>query len=92
MECYHLLFSVSAPVTDMLLTMTTPYNVTSVEPFKPAKLVPLNYFEKRLHFATVATAPEQEASSSQQQSYDGAIPLRINRIDPVSWQFNVYMW
>jgi len=68
----------------MLLTMTTPYYVTSVEPFKPAKLLPLNYFERRLHFATVATASEQEASSSQQQPYDGAIPLHINRIDPVS--------
>jgi len=71
-------------MTDMLLTMTTPCNVTSVEPFKPAKLLPLNYFEKRLHFASVATAPEQEACSSQQRSYDGAIPIHINRIDPVS--------
>lgn len=72
-----------ASITDMLLTLTTPTTVTSMEPFKPANLTPLNWFEKRLHFAMVATS-EQESGSVQGEMYDGAIPIHINRIDPVS--------
>jgi len=72
----------SAPVTDMMLTLTTPTTVTAMEPFKATNLAPLNWFEKRPHFATVATS-EQE-SAAQGQAYNGAIPIRINRIDPVS--------
>ena len=72
-----------ASVTDMLLTMTTPTAVTSMEPFKPANLTPLSWFEKQLHFATIVTTSGQE--SGTQQKYDGAIPIHINGIDPVSF-------
>ena len=78
--CVH----VSACVTDMMLTLTTPTTVTSVEPFKPASLTPLNCFEKRPHFATVAATSGQESDNVQGNTYDGAIPIHINRIDPVS--------
>ena len=73
-----------ASVTDMMLTMTTPTTVTSTEPFKPANLAPLNCFEKRPHFATVAATSEHESDTAQGKTYDGAIPICINRIDPVS--------
>lgn len=72
---------ISAPVTDIMLTLTTPTNVTSTEPFKAANLTPLNWFEKRPHFATAA---EQDSNTVQGKMYDGAIPIHINRIDPVS--------
>ena len=75
---------ISAPVTDMVLTLTTPTTVTSTEPFKPANLTPLNWFEKRPHFATAAATSEQESNTIQGEMYDGAIPIHINRIDPVS--------
>ena len=73
----------SASVTDMILTLKTPATVTSVEPFKAANLAPLNWFEKQPHFATVA-ASEQGSTTAQGQAYNGAIPIRINGIDPVS--------
>lgn len=75
---------ISAVVTDMLLTLTMPTTVTSIEPFKPANLTPLNWFEKQPHFTTVVAASEQKSDSVQGQVYEGAIPIHINRIDPVS--------
>jgi len=69
----------------MLVMLTTPTAVTSMEPFRPANLTPLNWFEKQPHFATVTATSEQESSTAtQRQTYDGAIPICINRIDPVS--------
>jgi len=85
--CIHICtwFGFSAPVNDMLVTLTTPTTVTSMEPFRPTNLTPLNWFEKQPHFATVAATSEQESSTAtQRQTYDGAIPIYINRIDPVS--------
>ena len=68
----------------MMLTLKTPTTVTSTEPFKPANLTPLNWFEKRPHFAAAAATSEQESNTVQGEMYDGAIPIHINRVDPVS--------